>query len=757
MDDNTIPDDTHLAAPLDLAVLNVAAGNGTHAGDLVGLAHLGMADESLPELGGQHTLHGSLHLVDGVVDNPVHPHIHVAAGGAVPGGGVRPYVEAHDNRLGGSGQHHVAFVDGAYAGVDHPDTDLLVGDLLQAGLYCLGGALNIGLDDDIEILHLTGLDLAEQILQADLLDRRIGLGLLLGLALLYQLTGQTLVGHGVEGIACAGHFAQAGDLHRHRGTSLGEAAALVVHHGPDTAHGSTGNDNISLMESTILNQQSSHRATALVQTGLDDRTGGGTVGVSLQLRHLGSKGHHLQQVIDTHTSLGGNGADNGLAAPVLGHQLILSELLLDTVGVGLGLIHLVDGHDNGDAGSLGVVDRLHGLGLDTVLGSHHQDGDIRDHGAPGTHGGKCLMAGGVQEGNGLAVNLHLIGADMLGNAAGLTGGHMGVADIVQEGGLAVVHVAHNHHHGGTRHQILFLVLAVVDELLLDGDHDFLLHLAAHFLGNNGGSIEINDLAEGGHDTVLHQALDHLGAGLLHPAGQLTHGDLRGNLHRERRLFGNLQLKPTQLLRLFLLALVGKRLLVALLLSGVAELLLALVGIPHTATAAVCQILELLVILIQVDIGSLPGIHHLGLGNPGHRLRLNLGLRLLLGLLALLRPLRLLPGAGMAALLLGPLLAILLRTLFLAALALLSGRLGRRRGRCRLLRRSGVGKNRLKAGNLVMLGQVFKYHCQLPLVQVLPGLFGSVKILAQDVNDLPGLQAKILCQLIHFILVYNTAQ
>ena len=57
----------------------------------------------------------------------------------------------------------------------------------------------------------------------------------------------------------------------------------------------------------------------------------------------------------------------------------------------------------------------------------------------------------------------------------------------------------------------------------------------------------------------------------------------------------------------------------------------------------------------------------------------------------------------------------------------------------------------------MLGQVLKYHCQLPLVQVLPGLFGSVKILAQDVNDLPGLQAKILCQLIHFILVYNTAQ
>ena len=57
----------------------------------------------------------------------------------------------------------------------------------------------------------------------------------------------------------------------------------------------------------------------------------------------------------------------------------------------------------------------------------------------------------------------------------------------------------------------------------------------------------------------------------------------------------------------------------------------------------------------------------------------------------------------------------------------------------------------------MLGQVLKDHCQLPLVQVLPGLFGSVKILAQDVNDLPGLQAEVLRQLIHFIFVDNTTQ
>ena len=59
---------------------------------------------------------------------------------------------------------------------------------------------------------------------------------------------------------------------------------------------------------------------------------------------------------------------------------------------------------------------------------------------------------------GLPFTVHLIGADVLGDAAGLAGGHVGIADIVQQGGLAVVDVAHDHHHGGAGHQILGLIL-----------------------------------------------------------------------------------------------------------------------------------------------------------------------------------------------------------------------------------------------------------------------------------------------------------
>ena len=44
------------------------------------------------------------------------------------------------------------------------------------------------------------------------------------------------------------------------------------------------------------------------------------------------------------------------------------------------------------------------------------------------------MAGGIQKCDGLAIDLHLIGADVLGDAAGLAAGHVGVADIVQQAG-----------------------------------------------------------------------------------------------------------------------------------------------------------------------------------------------------------------------------------------------------------------------------------------------------------------------------------
>ena len=129
MDHDAVPDHPDGAATDDLAVLDVAAGHGAHAGDLVGLADLRVAQHHFPVLGGQHALHGRLDLIDAVIDDAIHPHIHVLAHRAVPGGGVRPDVEAHDDGAGGGSQHHVGLVDGAHAAVNDTDGHFVVGQL----------------------------------------------------------------------------------------------------------------------------------------------------------------------------------------------------------------------------------------------------------------------------------------------------------------------------------------------------------------------------------------------------------------------------------------------------------------------------------------------------------------------------------------------------------------------------------------------------------------------------------------------------
>ena len=119
-------------------------------------------------------------------------------------------------------------------------------------------------------------------------------------------------------------------------------------------------------------------------------------------------------------------------------------------GVGVRVVDFVDRHDDRHLGRAGMVERLEGLRHDAVVGGHHQHDDVGDvgparaHGAEGGVAGRVeerdlrqlLLALGVREGNG-------VGADVLGDAAGFAGGDVGLADHVEQRGLAVVDVAHD--------------------------------------------------------------------------------------------------------------------------------------------------------------------------------------------------------------------------------------------------------------------------------------------------------------------------
>ena len=117
----------------------------------------------------------------------------------------------------------------------------------------------------------------------------------------------------------------------------------------------------------------------------------------------------------------------------------------------------------GTSAALAWLMRLDGLRHHAVVGRHHQDDDVGDLGAAGPHGGERLVARRVDERDLPAVLLDLVGADVLGDAAGLAGDDVGLADAVEQQRLAVVDVAHDGDDRRAGPQVLLVLVLVVVE------------------------------------------------------------------------------------------------------------------------------------------------------------------------------------------------------------------------------------------------------------------------------------------------------
>ena len=78
----------------------------------------------------------------------------------------------------------------------------------------------------------------------------------------------------------------------------------------------------------------------------------------------------------------------------------------------------------------------------------------------------------------------------------------------------MVDVSHDDDDRTSRFEHFIRIRAVVNQTLLNGDDNFFFHLRAHFLRNDCGGIEVNDLILRRHDAQAHQLLDNVGNGCL---------------------------------------------------------------------------------------------------------------------------------------------------------------------------------------------------------------------------------------------------
>ena len=237
---------------------------------------------------------------------------------------------------------------------------------------------------------------------------------------------------------------------------------------------------------------------------------------------------------------------------------MLQQLVLHPIGVGLRLVDLVDRHDDRLFGRLGVADRLDRLGHDAVVGRDHQDDDVGHVGAARAHLGEGGVARRIQEGQFVAGRRDdLVRADVLCDAAGFVGRHVGLAQGVQQAGLAVVHVAHDGDHRRPVRKVAGVVSLGVAQADLDVVGGDALRLVAELLHDQLGGVGVDRLGDGGHDAHLEQRLDHLAAPLGHAVGQFLHGDRFGHGHFTQHLGALLQRFAGLLLLAFALALQGR--------------------------------------------------------------------------------------------------------------------------------------------------------------------------------------------------------
>ena len=204
--------------------------------------------------------------------------------------------------------------------------------------------------------------------------------------------------------------------------------------------------------------------------------------------------------------LGGNLDEYRIPSPILGDEAELRKLLLYPLGVRVREVYLVYGDYYRDAGGLGMVYGLYCLRHHAVVGGHYEHDYVRGPGAARPHCGERLMAGRIEECDIALFKVHMIGAYVLGYAAGLAADDIRLPYGVEKRGLSVVDMPHYRYYRRPELEIAYgglLVARLHKGLFL---HGHALDLVVIVLRYERDGVEVYKLVDCGHDTEAHQFL-----------------------------------------------------------------------------------------------------------------------------------------------------------------------------------------------------------------------------------------------------------
>src|SRR5918992_2293504 len=272
VDNRAFAHDAHLRVPLDDAARHVRAGNRPEPRDAEELAYLGLAERLLGRDRCEHPDERLLDFLGQPVDDAVGADLDLLAIGQQLGLGVRPHVEADDERVRRRRQVDVALGDAADTLVDDAHADLRVLDLAQLGNGGLEGAVDVALEDEVEVLDAAGLHLGEELLEGDTRARRRQLLAAQPLAAaLRELARMTLVLDDPPELTGGRWMVEAEDLDGVAGARLLQLFATEVIQRAYPAPGVAGDNRVPDLQRPAVDEHRRGRAAADVEPRLDDR------------------------------------------------------------------------------------------------------------------------------------------------------------------------------------------------------------------------------------------------------------------------------------------------------------------------------------------------------------------------------------------------------------------------------------------------------------------------------------------------------
>ena len=391
----------------------------------------------------------------------------------------------------------------------------------------LDRTLDIGLDDNRIFLRPIGRQRREHVVDR---NRRLcgALELRLLLAEGSDFAGASFVFDDGQDFTCPRHTGEAKDFDRHRWCCLLNLLTLVVDERADFARFLTHDEDIAGLQRTATDKQRRNGAPALVELRLYHNSFSSAIRISFELHQFSLKRKLFQQIIEPGLLQSRYFDILHFATHLFDDDFVLEQALTDTLRVSTVLVALVDRNDHRHIGRTGMIDSLDRLRHDAVISSDDEDDDIGHHRTACAHFRESFVARCIEEGDQVtALGLHLIGTDMLCNAAGFTSLNIGTAQRIKQRGLAMVDMA---HHGYNRRTSLQR-FRCIDILVMD-DIDVSIRNAGDVMAKFGdqqfGRILVDALRQGDGHAHLEQCLHKVTALFGHTNGEFLNGNRFGN-------------------------------------------------------------------------------------------------------------------------------------------------------------------------------------------------------------------------------------